>query len=263
MRLRITPAEGDPFDYLLEQESVTVGRSSTADLALSDPFLSRHHARLSRRNDQLLVEDLGSRNGTFVNDQPVQGLTPVKPGDVIRLSASSISLATDRASISTATTHDSGIGATIFKPAAELIEEEISSSTERLDSAEALRSYAHRLETLRDVHEAVAGSLTEEASAGDDPRPHLRASQAAAGRHLSQGGRRRVLPGSVARSARAVDRYPAVAHAGARGARQGHGRAGVRRRHRPALRRLREHHDVGHPLDGGRPAPLGAEADRA
>ena len=188
MRLRITPAEGDPFDYVLERESVTVGRSSTADLALSDPFLSRHHARLTRRNDQLLVEDLGSRNGTFVNDLPVQGLTAVKPGDVIRLSASSISLASDRASISTATTHDSGIGNTIFRPATELLEEEISSSTERLDSAEALRSYAQRLETLRDVHEAVAGSLTEDALLDDDPRPHLRAPQAAAGRHLSQGG---------------------------------------------------------------------------
>jgi serine phosphatase RsbU (regulator of sigma subunit) len=163
MRLRITPAEGDPFDYVLERDSVTVGRSSTADLALSDPFLSRHHARLTRRNEQLLVEDLGSRNGTFVNDLPVQGLTAVKPGDVIRLSASSISLASDRASISTATTHDSGIGATIFRPATELLEEEISSSTEHLDSAEALRSYAQRLETLRDVHEAVAGSLSEEA----------------------------------------------------------------------------------------------------
>jgi serine phosphatase RsbU (regulator of sigma subunit) len=163
MRLRITPAEGDPFDYVLDRESVTVGRSSTADLALQDPFLSRHHARLSKRDDQLLVEDLGSRNGTFVNDAPVQGLTPVKPGDVIRLSASSISLASDRATISTATTHDTGIGATIFRRATELLGEEISSSTERLDSAEALRGYAQRLETLRDVHEAVAGSLSEDA----------------------------------------------------------------------------------------------------
>ncbi len=67
--------------------------------------------------------------------------------------------------------------------------------------------------------------------------------------------RRRVLPGRQPRAARAVDRHPALAHAGARGARQGHGRAGVRRRHRPALRRLREHHDVGHPLDGGGAAP--------
>ncbi|HEX2464728.1 MAG TPA: GAF domain-containing SpoIIE family protein phosphatase, partial [Thermoanaerobaculia bacterium] len=57
----------------------------------------------------------------------------------------------------------SGIGATIFRPATELLEEEISSSTEHMDSAEALRRYAQRLETLRDVHEAVAGSLTENA----------------------------------------------------------------------------------------------------
>jgi serine phosphatase RsbU (regulator of sigma subunit) len=163
MKLRVTPAEGDPFDFVLDRDAVTVGRSSTADLALSDPFLSRHHARLLRQNDRLLVEDLGSRNGTFVNDLAVQGPTEVRPGDVIRLSASSISLANDRASIATATTHDSGIGATIFRPASELLEEEISSSTEMMDSAEALRRYAQRLETLRDVHEAVAGSLTQDA----------------------------------------------------------------------------------------------------
>ena len=163
MKLRVTPAEGDPFDFVLDRDSVTVGRSSTADLALSDPFLSRHHARLTRSNERLLVEDLGSRNGTFVNDLAVHGPTEVKPGDVIRLSASSISLAGDRASIAAATTHDSGIGATIFRPATELLEEEISSSTEMMDSAEALRRYAQRLETLRDVHEAVAGSLTPSA----------------------------------------------------------------------------------------------------
>jgi serine phosphatase RsbU (regulator of sigma subunit)/pSer/pThr/pTyr-binding forkhead associated (FHA) protein len=163
MKLRVTPAEGDPFDFMLDRDSVTVGRSSTADLALQDPFLSRHHARLLRRDDRLLVEDLGSRNGTFINDLAVQGPTEVRPGDVIRLSASSISLATDRASITTATTHDSGIGPTIFRPASELLEEDISSSTDLMDSAEALRRYAQRLETLRDVHEAVAGSLTEDA----------------------------------------------------------------------------------------------------
>ncbi|HVR29341.1 MAG TPA: FHA domain-containing protein, partial [Thermoanaerobaculia bacterium] len=115
MKLRVTPAEGDPFDFVLDRDSVTVGRSSTADLALSDPFLSRHHARLMRRDDRLLVEDLGSRNGTFVNDLAVEGPTEVKPGDVIRLSASSISVASDRASITNATTHDSGLGATIFR----------------------------------------------------------------------------------------------------------------------------------------------------
>jgi len=93
----------------------------------------------------------------------VNGLTPVRPGDVIRLSASSIAISSDRASITTATTHDSSIGATIFRPASELLEEEISSSTDLMDSAEALRRYAHRLETLRDVHEAVAGSLTQDA----------------------------------------------------------------------------------------------------
>lgn len=162
MKLRVTPAEGDPFDYELVQDSIIVGRSSTADLALSDPFLSRHHAKLSRNGQALRVEDLGSRNGTFVNDTRIEGPTELKPGDVVRLSASSIALAGDRTSIVTATTRDTDVGATIFRPASQLLEEDISSSTDLMDSAEALRRYAQRLEILRDVHEAVAGSMDEE-----------------------------------------------------------------------------------------------------
>ncbi|MDX1383213.1 MAG: SpoIIE family protein phosphatase [Thermoanaerobaculia bacterium] len=162
MKLRVTPAEGDPYDFELNDDAIIVGRSSTADLALSDPFLSRHHARLSREGEVLKVEDLGSRNGTFINDAKVEGKAVVNSGDVIRLSASSIALAGDRASIASVTTRDTDIGATIFRPASELLEEDISSSTDLLDSAEALRKYAQRLEILRDVHEAVAGSMDEQ-----------------------------------------------------------------------------------------------------
>jgi serine phosphatase RsbU (regulator of sigma subunit)/pSer/pThr/pTyr-binding forkhead associated (FHA) protein len=163
MKLRITPAEGDPFDYEMGSDTVIVGRSSTADLALSDPFLSRHHARLTRDGDTLTVEDLGSRNGTFINDQKVEGAKVLSSGETIRLSASSIALAgSGRASIVTATTRDTDIGATIFRPASELLEEDISSSTDLLDSAEALRRYAQRLEIMKDVHEAVAGSMEEQ-----------------------------------------------------------------------------------------------------
>ncbi|MEE2775910.1 MAG: SpoIIE family protein phosphatase [Acidobacteriota bacterium] len=162
MKLRITPAEGDPYDYELEPGAIIVGRSSTADLALSDPFLSRHHARLTLDNSTLKVEDLGSRNGTFVNNDKIEGARQVNTGDIIRLSASSIGLGSDRASIASVTTRDTDIGATIFRPASELLEEDISSSTTLMDSAEALRRYAQRLEILKDVHEAVTASMNEQ-----------------------------------------------------------------------------------------------------
>ncbi len=162
MKLRITPAEGEPFDFQLGEEDVIIGRSSTADLALSDPFLSRHHARLRAEDGVVKVEDLGSRNGTFVNDEQIEGPRSLSPGDVIRLSASSISFGSDRTSISKATTRDTDIGATIFRPASELLEEDIGSSTDLMDSADALRRYAQRLEILRNVHEALSGHLTNQ-----------------------------------------------------------------------------------------------------
>ncbi|HTW85483.1 MAG TPA: FHA domain-containing protein [Candidatus Sulfotelmatobacter sp.] len=46
---------------------ILVGRSPSADLCLADPRVSRLHARIEMRDDGVYGEDLGSRNGTFVN----------------------------------------------------------------------------------------------------------------------------------------------------------------------------------------------------
>lgn len=59
-------------------DGLTVGRAPENDLVLDDPFVSTLHARLERRGAVVTVEDLGSTNGTFVNERPVQreDLTP-------------------------------------------------------------------------------------------------------------------------------------------------------------------------------------------
>jgi pSer/pThr/pTyr-binding forkhead associated (FHA) protein len=50
----------------------TVGRTARADFILDAPLVSRLHCRLTAdRSDQLIVEDLGSTNGTLVNGAPV------------------------------------------------------------------------------------------------------------------------------------------------------------------------------------------------
>jgi pSer/pThr/pTyr-binding forkhead associated (FHA) protein len=50
---------------------LTVGRAATSDIVLDEPFVSSTHARLFLRGQFYVVEDLGSTNGTFVNDKPV------------------------------------------------------------------------------------------------------------------------------------------------------------------------------------------------
>lgn len=77
-RVDLDPAKG-----------LTLGRAATNGLALDAaafPGLSAHHARLLCHGDELVVEDLGSTNGTFVNDQRVQRAA-LRDGDVLRLSA--------------------------------------------------------------------------------------------------------------------------------------------------------------------------------
>ena len=50
---------------------ITIGRARTSDIVLDEPFVSSTHARLVPRDQVYIVEDLGSTNGTWVNDRPV------------------------------------------------------------------------------------------------------------------------------------------------------------------------------------------------
>lgn len=62
-----------------------IGREAGVELHAETPLLSRQHARLTINYDHLLLEDLGSSNGTFVNDQPVVEATRLFPNQSIRL----------------------------------------------------------------------------------------------------------------------------------------------------------------------------------
>ena len=71
--------------------SVEIGREGA--LAVNDEQASRHHARVSTaQGDAAVVEDLGSTNGTYVNDQPIEGPRAVRPGDKIRVGLTVIEL---------------------------------------------------------------------------------------------------------------------------------------------------------------------------
>lgn len=60
-----------------------LGRDSSCDITIPGTHLSRHHAELAVKGGALLIRDLKSSNGTFVNDQRVTE-TSLKPGDSVR-----------------------------------------------------------------------------------------------------------------------------------------------------------------------------------
>ena len=64
---------------------VTVGRLDSNTLAVQSDQVSRHHARITRRGPEVLVEDVGSRNGTRVNGNLIAGPTRVSSGDEIAI----------------------------------------------------------------------------------------------------------------------------------------------------------------------------------
>ena len=72
-----------------EGADVLVGRSvKKNDIVLNDEHVSRRHMRIVVRGGRHLIEDLGSRWGTFVNDQRIEEATPLMHGDEIRLGRS-------------------------------------------------------------------------------------------------------------------------------------------------------------------------------
>lgn len=62
---------------------VTIGRSRDNDVHLDDPEVSRHHARLVAQNGTFTIEDLGSQNGTFVNERLITTSSNLSDGDQI------------------------------------------------------------------------------------------------------------------------------------------------------------------------------------
>jgi hypothetical protein len=69
--LRLSGAE-PAREWRLETEQATIGRLQTCEIALDDPNVSRRHALLTKRTDGWWIVDLGSTNGTLVNDALVK-----------------------------------------------------------------------------------------------------------------------------------------------------------------------------------------------
>ena len=80
------PETGQIREFVLtEGATVTIGRSREAEISIPDQHVSRQHAVITHQYGVFMISDLGSANGTFVNDQQLTDPFPLAHGDKIRL----------------------------------------------------------------------------------------------------------------------------------------------------------------------------------
>ena len=74
-------------------EEMTVGRAGGCTVSIAeDTYASQIHARIFGRDGQTWVEDLGSTNGTYVNQSRISTTTPVRRGDLLRVGGTTLEL---------------------------------------------------------------------------------------------------------------------------------------------------------------------------
>ena len=71
---------------------ILIGRAPECTLVLDDDYASNRHARVFQREDEWMVEDLGSTNGTLVSGRRIEGAVPFRPGAQVRIGRTEIEL---------------------------------------------------------------------------------------------------------------------------------------------------------------------------
>lgn len=84
--MRSGPMPGKTFP--VEEEENILGRDLANEIVISDPEVSRRHARFFIRDENVFVEDLGSTNGTFLNGERISSPQQLRSGDVVTLGES-------------------------------------------------------------------------------------------------------------------------------------------------------------------------------
>lgn len=86
------PGHTPGMEYDLHDGAV-LGRGDQAEIRLEDPFASSRHARIARQGGVMVLEDLGSTNGTYLNEEVLGGPAPLHAGDRVRIGDSEFTYA--------------------------------------------------------------------------------------------------------------------------------------------------------------------------
>jgi len=95
-RLVVERAPGhDPGMIYDLDGDIVLGRGELAEIRLEDPFASSRHARVYEQGNIVVIEDLGSTNGTYLNEELLETPRPLHPGDRVRIGDSEFAFEVD------------------------------------------------------------------------------------------------------------------------------------------------------------------------
>ena len=80
----------------LKTEKTTVGRVEDNSFQIAEPSVSSHHCEVLLRGNDVIIKDLSSTNGTYINGEKISE-SPIKPGQILRLGQVEMRLETDAA----------------------------------------------------------------------------------------------------------------------------------------------------------------------
>ena len=147
---------------LADGVSVTVGRVMQCEIHIDDQAVSRHHCTLSLNGGTIVVTDLESANGTFVNERPVRSAT-ARPGDIIRVGSTVLEYRQPDEARATGTARVSAEAGKAMEPVVRKRIEPaevdwLSSATSALPAMHLLQRAQRHLKTLYRVSEVLAGA---------------------------------------------------------------------------------------------------------
>jgi len=165
MILKVIDPEGRTWEQKILGEEVVIGRSKQAGLTITDRALSRLHARVYRSAGSWWVEDLDSRNGTFLDGAPVKEASRLDNGVTLSLGSSYVKVVEAPGQGTGREEFDFGSGHTLFRPVEELVESGAVAPAELGGEGWGERVDEHavqRLHILNEVHQALGRSVEQD-----------------------------------------------------------------------------------------------------